>query len=224
MNQWSRLTADFAQRMIEDLATNNTLRGAWAEQLVAHFLDIPNLSKSWSYYDMCDGAGRDISVKHSVGPQAKFSVEMKKWAWDDSLLDQSPTTEGWWVTDTIDYQHWCHTYVFAWLPADTAAPCIDDVLDSDQWRFAVLSREQMYRKFVDNLPAPQKSVSLAGLGTERFRPGTELPDLVAGTPIADDGRLVPPRSKIPWIPPGPAAPIEPATSDVVPESVVGSSE
>jgi hypothetical protein len=76
MKPTSRLTLDFAQRMIADLSTNNVLRGAWAEHLVAHFISITDLPPNWSYYDMRDVTDRVLSVKHSVGPKPTFAVSM----------------------------------------------------------------------------------------------------------------------------------------------------
>ena len=58
MLRTSRLTLDFALRMVNDPATNNVLRGSWAEQLVAHFLGIGELPPNWSYFDMRDGLSR----------------------------------------------------------------------------------------------------------------------------------------------------------------------
>ena len=108
MKPASRLTLDFAQRMVADLSTNNVLRGAWAEQLVAHYLSISDLPPNWSYYDMRDPAGRDISVKHSVGPLPKFSVATSQWAWDPSRAGDDSPSDGWRGGSAAPLQYWCH--------------------------------------------------------------------------------------------------------------------
>ena len=148
MKPTSRLTLDFSRRMVNDLATNNVLRGSWAEQLVAHYLSIEFLPENWCYYDMRDDDGREISVKHSVGPRAKFAVGMSQWAWDPELRTSEPSTEGWRGGELGNAQYWCHVYVFAWLPCESSTPKLDEVLDSDRWTFAVLSRADMYQQFV----------------------------------------------------------------------------
>lgn len=190
-----RITEAFTRRLIADLPSNNTLRGSWAEQLVAHFLGCEDrLSPNWSYWDMRDRDGRDISVKHSVGPNPKFAVEMKIWAWDpEPVLAGTPA--GWYTAEQQEPQYWCHTYVYAWLPADTSEPALDHILDPNLWRFAVLSREEMYARFSDNGRPGRKTATPASLDTE-FHPGTELPRLVTATPLHADTDLTPPRSMI----------------------------
>jgi hypothetical protein len=145
MRSLTRLTLDFAQRLVKDLATNNVLRGAWAEQLVAHHLDIDpdELPVNWSYYDMRYADRRDISVKQSVGPNPKWSVKMSEWAWDPQLPEQHFLGG-----PDVGAQYWCDVYVFAWLEAEGSTPELDHVLDASRWRYAVLSRQAMYRAFV----------------------------------------------------------------------------
>lgn len=195
MKPVSLLTLNFAHRMVSDLASNNTLRGAWAEQLVAHYIGIDDLPPNWSYYDMRDGAGRDISVKHSVGPNPSFSVSMNKWAWDPELRRDRPETEGWRGGEESEPQYSCHAYVFAWLEADSSAPPLDDVLNPDRWVFAVLARSEMYRHFGRLEQRPdgsggwtfQKNVGLATLRQHAaVLPGARLVDLLSGIPPCDD--------------------------------------
>ena len=219
MKPASRLTLDFAQRMVADLSTNNVLRGAWAEQLVAHYLSISDLPPNWSYYDMRDPAGRDISVKHSVGPLPKFSVAMSQWAWDPSLAGGDPPSDGWRGGSAAPLQYWCHVYVFAWLDSPTAVPPLDEVLDADRWQFAVLSRAEMHRAFVLGKVSGQKSAGLATLrGLTQFVGGSELPALVASV-VAGDEEGVPLRQMNPSSEVNLGAPVEPMpTSDVRPDA------
>ena len=65
--------------MVDDLSSNNVLRGAWAEQLVAYYLGITKMPRNWTYYDMRYD-GRDISVKHSAGSKPSFAVATSGWA------------------------------------------------------------------------------------------------------------------------------------------------
>jgi hypothetical protein len=178
--------------MVSDLATNNALRGSWAEQLVAHYLSIADMPPNWSYYDMRDHAGRDVSVKHSVGPRPSFAVSMAKWAWDPELADEHPRTDGWRGGEGFTPQYWCHAYVFAWLDAPVSAPELDLVLDSDRWRFGALSRAEMYDAFAPSGVGVQKSVGLARL--------RELTDLAPGDQLADKVRAIP-SSDVVGVPP-----------------------
>lgn len=205
--------------MVDDLATNNVLRGSWAEQLVAHFLSIQDLPPNWSYYDMRDQIGRNISVKHSVGKSPKFSVAMTRWAWDSDLRMSDPATEGWWGGEEAPFQYWCHAYVFAWLKHHDSAPDLNVVLDSSRWTFAVLSRDEMYAKFAPSLKPLQKTVGLASLTEQRFVPGDQLPSLVSATRMAADADLVPPRLMVPWHGSAPGVPTETTVSEVIPEGV-----
>ena len=195
---FNHVVQDFTRRLVNDLPSNNTLRGAWAEQLVAHFLGITELPPNWSYFDMRDPAGRDISVKHSVGKAPKFSVKTSNWAWDPTLLARNPASEGWYRSLNEEAHYWCHAYVFAWLEHPTSEPDLDLVLDPDCWRFAVVSRGEMYSRFaVDGKPT-QKSVGLATLGRETFHPGSQLRALIAAIPLLPDTEMIPVRSMIPW--------------------------
>lgn len=217
----SRLTLDFAQRMVTDLSTNNVLRGSWAEQIVAHYLGIDTLPPNWSYYDMRSADGLDISVKHSVGPRAKFAVAMSQWAWDHELAAEHPQSEGWRGGDAVEPQYWCHAYVFAWLRSTNAAPPLDDVLDCERWRFAVLSRSEMYRAFVHGKSAPQMTAGLATLrNLTSFVSGPELPSRL----IADcEGDGAPPRRMAIVYAEKLGVPVEPA-DEVVPEAIVDTAE
>jgi hypothetical protein len=64
----------FLDRVRDDLVSNNTLQGSWAEEIVAAFLGVTALPGQWNYFDMRDTNGRTISVEQSVGPRAKFDV------------------------------------------------------------------------------------------------------------------------------------------------------
>lgn len=215
MGSKSRLTLDFARRMIDDLATNNVLRGSWAEQLVAFYLDIEAWPGNWCYYDLRDAHGRDISVKHSVGPRPNFKVAMSQWAWDPDLARDDPRTEGWRGGDTNPPQYWCHAYVLAWLDASTATPQLDDVLDADRWRFWVLSRGEMHRAFGISEQKNAGGRRLAVLKGDANH-GRELARLVSVIPLTEDG--VPPRRFDPWVRGQVGPPVIP-TAEVVPTSV-----
>lgn len=221
MKPTSRLTLDFAQRMVNDLATNNVLRGSWAEQLVAHYLGLTDLPPNWSYYDMRDVSGREISVKHSVGPRASFVVTMNQWAWDHELHAAQPVTEGWRGGEAAEPQYWCHAYVFAWLDCDSSAPSLDIVLNSELWMFATLSRADMYRNFVLRRAQPQKSIGLSGLrGLTSFVHGSELAASVGRIRTTDTDGVPPRRMDIRPVP-GIGEPVEVGEAVVLPESVVG---
>lgn len=218
----SRLTLDFAQRMVTDLSTNNVLRGAWAEQIVAHYLGIGTLPPNWSYYDMRSDDGLDISVKHSVGPRATFVVGMSQWAWDHELAAARPESEGWRGGDSMKPQYWCHAYVFAWLGSDDAAPPLDEVLDCERWRFAVLSRSEMYRAFVFGKSSPQKTVGLSTLrNLTSFVSGADLPASLAGASDPDDAP--PRRMDVTYAAKLLGVPVEP-TEEVVPEAIADTVE
>jgi hypothetical protein len=211
----SRLVFDFARRVIDDLATNNVLRGSWAEQVVAFYLGLESWPGNWCYYDLRDADGREISVKHSVGPRPSFGVAMSKWAWDPDLARDDPVTEGWRGGDTQAPQYWCHAYVFAWLDTPNAAPDLDDVLDPERWTFWILSRGEMHRAFGI---AEQKNVGRQRIISLKGEPigGRELAELVRAIPLAERG--VPPRRFDPWRKGQVGPPVLP-TTDVVPSSV-----
>lgn len=215
MTSKSTLALDFARRMIDDLATNNVLRGSWAEQIVAFYLGIESWPGNWCYYDLRDADDRDISVKHSVGHRPSFGVAMSRWAWDPDLAREDPRTEGWRGGDAASPQYWCHAYVFAWLEAPTSTPALDQVLDPGCWTFWVLSRGEMIRAFGTST---QKTVGAQRLVAMKDSPiaGEEMAQLVRRIPL--DERDVPPRRLDPWVS-GPVGPPVVATSDVVPASV-----
>lgn len=77
------LLAGFQQRMVDGLALDNVLRGSWAEEVVAHFLEDCKFSEQWSFYDFM-WEGQRVSVKHSTGPAARFSVQRKRFGWAPS--------------------------------------------------------------------------------------------------------------------------------------------
>jgi len=200
--------------MIDDLPTNNVLRGSWAEQIVAYYLGIEAWPGNWCYYDMRDADRRDISVKHSVGPAPKFGVAMARWAWDPDLAREDPRTEGWRGGEAAPPQYWCHAYVFAWLEAQTSTPALDEVLDPGAWMFWVLSRGEMIRAFG---ASAQKTVGAQRLAVLKGSPveGEKMADLVCRIPL--DESDVPPRRVDPWVS-GPVGPPVVATTDAVPAS------
>lgn len=152
----------FTDRLLGSLWTNNTLRGAWAEQIVGHYLGVVEFSHQWSYFDLTWG-DQTVSVKQSVNSSARFSVERRRLAWDERVRKPgagAPYTvenpEGWRGHVKAEPQHWCDLFVFAWLPE---AASVDDVLSVGNWRFAALSRGDMHAC----IPANAKTVSPAAL-------------------------------------------------------------
>ena len=135
------LVAGFQQRMVDGLALNNVLRGSWAEEVVAHFLQGCQFSEQWSFYDFM-WEGHLVSVKHSTGPKANFSVGRKKSGW-------APGSEGFGDevflgNDTDGPQYWCDLFVFAWLPN---RPTQETVLDVHAWKFAIATKTEMEATF-----------------------------------------------------------------------------
>lgn len=213
MGSSSTLVLDFARRMVDDLATNNVLRGSWAEQLVAHFLGVESLPENWSYYDLLDANGRRISVKNSVGSRPSFSVSMSTWAWepDKGWLDGSGETA----------RYWCEAYVFAWLEAASSAPPLDVVLDADLWRFGVVGRTQMMEAFVAGRATPQKTSGLSTLSTlTDFVPGVELGGLLGEVPVV--GNLTTPATRSQQESRELGVPVRVVADEVVPETTVPS--
>lgn len=130
------LVARFQKRLVDELVDNNVLRGAWVEEIVAHYLPGWEFPGQWSYFDLEHRAAeRTLSVKHSAGWTPRFDVIRRKWAWDNRIM-------GWRGHDRRPPQHWCDVYVFAWLkpPLERGR-----VLDAEAWRFAVIPRGSMYR-------------------------------------------------------------------------------
>ncbi|HVM36265.1 MAG TPA: hypothetical protein VM784_13110 [Actinomycetota bacterium] len=169
----------FQRRLVDDLVENNVLRGAWAEQVVWNFLRDWRFPGQWSYFDLegPDG-GYTMSVKHSAGKAPRFEVARRKWAWDNRIM-------GWRGSDDVPPQHWCHVYIFAWLeePIEHSR-----LIDPNQWRFAVLSRADMYQ-----LPEDSKTVGIArlrALGSPVVH-GRELPARVQTVLARPDPTNVP---------------------------------
>ena len=168
----------FARRTLRRLATDTTLRGAWAEEVVGHFLNPgPEFPDQWSYYDLA-WRGLAISVRHAVNAKANFAIERKSVAFDTDLARARRTPpytvenpEGWLGHPALPPQYWCDVYVFAWLPEMDST---DTVIDFDAWRFVALSRGQMYRHF----HSTQNTVSVSVLKEFDFVGGDRLADRV----------------------------------------------
>lgn len=161
------LQRQFAERMIDGLDRNNVLRGNWAEQLVAHFLDAEPADQ-WSYFDLM-WEKRTVSVKHSVGAAATFSVERSKSGWDWG------SQEGW--IDSEEPAYLCKLYVFAHLPLPKGEqPTLEQILAPELWRFAICTDAQMYEWFGER----QKKATLGVLSTRaEFVRGVELGGLAS---------------------------------------------
>jgi hypothetical protein len=151
----SGLAAAFAESQVQRLATDNMLRGAWAEFLVNSYLGA-DLAEPWCYFDMTWRSIK-VSVKQSVGPTARFDVAPKQFAWDASLKDQG--YEGWRGHKGRPKQHWCDLYVFAWLQVEhLAGLSCDRVLDPKNWKFAVASWAEMGKHFAHRKTASGKTI------------------------------------------------------------------
>lgn len=158
----------FQARVVGGLPTNSVLRGAWAEEVAAHYLGNCQFSEPWTYFDF-DWEGRKVSVKHSVGSAARFAVARSKWAWGPEGWEEPPAgLPG-------SPQYWCDLYLFAWLDLGQKVrtpPTLDQVLDPAQWRFAALSKSDMERTF----PPDARTVGLSVLAEKApFVDGTSLP-------------------------------------------------
>jgi hypothetical protein len=162
----SALIAGFQKRLVDDLVVNNVLRGAWAEELVAYWLGITSFPGQWSYYDLRDIDGATISVKHSTGQNARFTVKRSKWAWDNELATRRPG-EGWRGGYQAMPQLWCEVYVFSWLPDPID---IARIVNPATWRFAAASRADLYRH---DFPA-SFNVSCLEMAVGAMVQGTEL--------------------------------------------------
>jgi len=136
----SELVAGFQRRLVSDLVVNNVLRGAWAEEVVAHWLGLTDFPGQWSYYDLRDVDGTTISVKHSTGKAARFTVKRTKWAWDNELA-LARNGEGWRGGYEVESQLWCDVYDFAWLPEPIE---VERILDPTLWQFTAASRADLY--------------------------------------------------------------------------------
>jgi hypothetical protein len=111
--------------------------------------------------------------------------------------------------------------VFAGLGSMNAAPPLDGVLDCERWRFAVLSRSEMYRAVVFGKSSPQKTVGLATLrNLTSFVSGPELPSRLTGD---CDGDGAPRRRMDIVYAEKLGVPVEPA-DDVVPEAIADTVE
>jgi hypothetical protein len=176
----------FVRRTLKRLTTDTTLRGAWAEEVVGHFLSPdPEFPDQWSYFDLA-WRGLTISVRHAVNAKANFAIERKSVAFDTVLASTRRTPpytvqnpEGWLGHPALPPQYWCDVYIFAWLPEMDSN---ETVMDFDAWRFVALSRGQMYRHF----HATQNTVSVSVLKEFDFVGGDELAErVVACSAIVD---------------------------------------
>jgi hypothetical protein len=69
----SNLEKQFSERLINSLEHNNVLRGSWAEEITASYLNDCKFSPQWSFFDFTWN-GQRVSVKHSVGKKARFGI------------------------------------------------------------------------------------------------------------------------------------------------------
>lgn len=161
----NELQQRFSRRLLNGLVDDGVLRGSWAEELVAHYLQA-EAQRQWSYFDL-RWRTHEISVKHSVGADARFDVEAKKRAWDYAHLDA--TGDGW--REAEEPAYWCDLYVFAHLPIERdSSPTLDEILEPAAWRFAVCSKADMISWFLG-----QKTASWGSLaGRTAFVHGNEL--------------------------------------------------
>jgi len=178
--------ARFLDRLPRDLVSNNMLRGSWVEEIAAAFLDIATFPGPWNYYDLRDAEGRTISIKQSVGPNARFDVTGRRNAWDNELAERlremDPKAEGWLPNPEGMPRRWCDVYIFAHLPGPVDAVRVVNV---DEWRFAARSRA-----WLDALPPTVKTQSVRRLAAREvdFVHGDQLRDQIrtSVTSVADE--------------------------------------
>ena len=165
------LLTGFQQRMVDGLALNNVLRGSWAEEVVAHFLQACDFSEQWSFYDFI-WERHLVSVKHSTGPKANFSVGRKKSGWAPSSAGFGD--EASLGNDVDGPQYWCDLFVFAWLPN---RPTQVTVLDVHEWKFAIATKEEMEATFgpTSKTAGPSTISALC-----EFVPGADFRSLALG--------------------------------------------
>ena len=166
----SNLQQRFQTRLLAGLHTNTVLRGAWAEELAAHYLGDCRFPDKSSYFDL-DWEGTKVSVKHSVGSAARFAVPRTAYAWEPD--GTTPGGGAFLGTGPDSRRYWCDLYLFAWLDLGhkVRVPSLDQVLDPAAWGFAALSRAQMEERFHPETQSVGRSV-LAEYAP--FVPGPEL--------------------------------------------------
>lgn len=169
MARSQKLEQRFQQGLLANLAEHNTLRGLWAEEVVAFFLDGWGLSEPWVYYDLSTADGNKMSVKQSAGTNPKLSIKGQ----DAAVIPKGERTasdDGWRYPASGNREYLSDVYTFAWLPGDLTQ---ERVLNPEEWRFVVLSRAAMYL----DLPTPGASSISAKRLEREFGPsltGSEL--------------------------------------------------
>ena len=166
----AELQQRFQARLLTGLHTNNVLRGAWAEEIAAHYLGDCRFPEQWSYFDL-DWEGQKVSVKHSVGSAARFAIPRTAYAWEPD--GATPASGAFLGSGPNDRRFWCDLYVFAWLDLGhkVRVPSLEQVLEPSQWRFATLTRAQMEARFDPEARSVGRSVLAEHTP---FVPGPEL--------------------------------------------------
>jgi|688.fasta_scaffold261421_1 hypothetical protein len=153
----SNLEKQFSERLINSLEHNNVLRGSWAEEITASYLNDCKFSPQWSFFDFTWN-GQRVSVKHSVGKKARFGISAASYGWD-------PYEEAF-IGDGKDSQAYlCDLYIFAWLPSNNHPDLLllDLIRDTSAWQFSWATRFEMMNEFANG----QKTASHSTINSIR---------------------------------------------------------
>lgn len=163
----NRLLSDFWKWNSSDLL-NNTMRGAFAEFIIASALDIdlttPHID--WEDYDIGGGGGERIEVKCGAYLQSWYPKNQPD-RHSKIIFSISPALH--WIPDECRYEKNSYArhsdiYVFCHYTSKERSP--ENPLNLDNWDFYVIATKK-----IDNIFGLQKSVSLNALisrGTPTF--------------------------------------------------------
>lgn len=139
---------------------NNTLRGVFAEFIVATALDIDltDVHSDWASYDLKDNDGRRIEVKSSAYLQSWFAENQPEKR-SKIIFSISPALE--WSDNECkyrddSYERHSDVYVFCHYTCTDRAP--ENPLNLDYWDFYVLATAAINQRF-----GMQKTISLGTL-------------------------------------------------------------
>jgi len=151
--------SDFWKWNSSDLL-NNTLRGVFAEFIVATALgiDLTHAREDWAAYDLCGREGERIEVKSS-GYLQSFHPANQPEKLSKIIFSISPALE--WLSDECcykpdSYSRHSDVYIFCHYKCMVRSP--ENPLNLDNWGFYVLATYK-----INNIFGKQKSVSLDSL-------------------------------------------------------------
>lgn len=128
---------------------NNTLRGVFAEFIVATALDIDltDVHSDWASYDLKDNDGRRIEVKSSAYLQSWFAENQPEKR-SKIIFSISPALE--WSDNECkyrddSYERHSDVYVFCHYTCTDRAP--ENPLNLDYWDFYVLATAAINQRF-----------------------------------------------------------------------------